>query len=206
MVKFVQATYVLTTFVHISNISHNANLILTKLLGPTFLGALILVNQTFLWTTFFGLKYFSDQHCFGQNIFWTKIVFRVPIFSLFKSFHTQNLFQIRPRSIVFSLVKMSISKIWKPNSCPENQIHARQKRLVFDGDHPKNGDHPKKISWLNWFLWVKTADQISASYLAQKWPKSLQWVGGWWWGLKPTLVFSLPSWKNKQRVDFVSFY
>ena len=132
-------------------------------------------TKIFFRPTLFWTKYLLNQNCLsGPNIF------------SFQIFSHTKFVSNKTKVIVFGLVKMSISKIWKPNSCPENQMHARQKRLVFDGDHPK------KTSWLNWFLWLKTADQISASYLAQKWPKSLQWVGGWW-VLKQTLVFSLPS-------------
>ena len=40
MVIFVQATYVLATFAHISNISAGTGPILTKLFGPDFFGAL----------------------------------------------------------------------------------------------------------------------------------------------------------------------
>ena len=56
---FVQATFLLGTFVHISNISDLTDPILTKLLGPNFLGASIFVGQnpfcptTLLPTTIF---------------------------------------------------------------------------------------------------------------------------------------------------------
>ena len=51
MVTFVQATFLLGTFVHISNISDLTDPILTKLLGPNFLGASIFVGQNFCPTT-----------------------------------------------------------------------------------------------------------------------------------------------------------
>ena len=57
MMTFVQATYVLATLVHISNISAVIDHIFTKLFGPNILGALIFVKQIFL-TKFFWPKYF----------------------------------------------------------------------------------------------------------------------------------------------------
>ena len=54
-VIFVQATYVLATFVHISNIS--AHPILTKLLGLICLGALIFFGSNIIWP-----KYLLDQY------------------------------------------------------------------------------------------------------------------------------------------------
>ena len=61
MMTFVQATYVLATFVHISNVSSvNVNdQILTKLSGPNFLGALIFLDKYFLDKTSFdnGFKF-----------------------------------------------------------------------------------------------------------------------------------------------------
>ena len=52
-VTFVQATFLLGTFVHISNISAHTDPILTKLLGPNILGASIFVDQNFLGQNFF---------------------------------------------------------------------------------------------------------------------------------------------------------
>ena len=52
MVTFVQATYVMATFVHISNISAVNDPILTKLFGPNFWGPFldqgIFYTQNFL--------------------------------------------------------------------------------------------------------------------------------------------------------------
>ena len=45
MVTFVQATYALVTFVHISNISAVTGPILIKLFGPNFFGVIIFVDQ-----------------------------------------------------------------------------------------------------------------------------------------------------------------
>ena len=62
MVTFIQATYVVATFVHISNNSAVIDPNLTKLLVPNFLGALIFVDQ----------YSFFDKTAFDPNIFWTK--------------------------------------------------------------------------------------------------------------------------------------
>ena len=56
---FVHATFVLATFVHISNISAVADPILTKLLYPIF-GALIFVDHIFL------TKLLQAQNFFGK--------------------------------------------------------------------------------------------------------------------------------------------
>ena len=75
MVTFVKATYVIATFVRISNISAVCNPILTKLGGPIFFAALFIVQQIF-WTKIFGLNILLNK------IFWTNL----------KSIKTQNLF------------------------------------------------------------------------------------------------------------------
>ena len=62
---FVHATYVLTTLVHIKNISAVADPILTKLFAPNFLGSPIFVRQ----------HLFLDQIPFDPNTFLTKYVF-----------------------------------------------------------------------------------------------------------------------------------
>ena len=49
IVTFVQATYVLATFVHISIISAVTDPILSNLLGPNFFGAVIFVDQHIFW-------------------------------------------------------------------------------------------------------------------------------------------------------------
>ena len=64
MVTFVQATYALVTFVHISNISAVTGPILIKLFGPNFFGVII----------------FVDQNVLGQNIFQTQNFIRAQSF------------------------------------------------------------------------------------------------------------------------------
>ena len=68
MMKFVQATYVLAKFVHLSNISAVIDPIWTKLFGSNILGALIFVNKFFL------NKILLVKISFGPNVFWTKYV------------------------------------------------------------------------------------------------------------------------------------
>ena len=63
---FVQATYALATFVHISNILTITYQISTKPFGPNFLRVLIFVDHMFqtkhlLTQIFFGPKIFCDQ-------------------------------------------------------------------------------------------------------------------------------------------------
>ena len=53
IVTFVQATYALVTFVHISNISAVTVLILTKLFGPIFFGVIIFCRPKCSWTNIF---------------------------------------------------------------------------------------------------------------------------------------------------------
>ena len=62
MVTFVQLTYILVPFVHISIISTVTDPILTKLLVPNFRGP-----------TSFWPEYFLDQKKFWQKIWWIKI-------------------------------------------------------------------------------------------------------------------------------------
>ena len=75
---FVQETYVLVTFVNISNISVVTDLILTKHFGPNFVGAL----------TLFGLTSF-DQIIFRPNFFVTLVFF------LARFFFCQNFFVLK---------------------------------------------------------------------------------------------------------------
>ena len=58
MGTFVQATYALVTFVHISNISAVIGPILIKLFGPNFFGVIIFVDQNVLGQNFFKTQYF----------------------------------------------------------------------------------------------------------------------------------------------------
>ena len=62
MMTFVQATYVMETFVHISNISAVSDPILTKLCEPNILWALIFIS-----------KFFFEQKSFGPNVFLNQI-------------------------------------------------------------------------------------------------------------------------------------
>ena len=64
MMTFVQATYVLATFVHIINIAAVIDPMLTKLFGPNILGALIFV------TNFFLNKMPLAQIVFGPSLFY----------------------------------------------------------------------------------------------------------------------------------------
>ena len=59
----------MATFVNISNISAVADPILTKLLGPDYLGALIFVGQHFSGLNFFLTKYFLEQKFFSTPNF-----------------------------------------------------------------------------------------------------------------------------------------
>ena len=74
---FVQATYVMATFVHISNISAVTGPIFTKLFGSKFLEFIIFVGQNVLGPNIFRPKFFSDtnffptQNPFRDQRFWT---------------------------------------------------------------------------------------------------------------------------------------
>ena len=85
--------YVMVTFVNISNISVVTDVILAKLFGPKFLGALILLRQNFFWP-----KYF-----FGPNFFST--------FFSSQIFLTQNLFY--PKSFVLK-ISLNPEFLWTP--------------------------------------------------------------------------------------------
>ena len=100
MATFVQATYALVTFVHISNISDVTGPILTKLFGPNFLGFINFVGQNVLGPNFFRPKFFLDPKFFfrtkiflGPNIFGTAILLDTTNFFNPKLFWTQNYFQ-----------------------------------------------------------------------------------------------------------------
>ena len=76
IVTFIQATYVLVTFVHISNISPVTDPNLTKRFGPQYqqyLSCYLLhFDQTF-WTQFFcSFNFFGASVFFGPNFFWPK--------------------------------------------------------------------------------------------------------------------------------------
>ena len=64
MVAFVQETYALVAFVHISNISAVTGPILIKLFEPNFLGVII----------------FVDKNVLGQNFTWHKILLGPKVF------------------------------------------------------------------------------------------------------------------------------
>ena len=78
MDTFVQATFVLATFVHERNILAIPDPILTKLLGPNFLGAFFLFTFTLLDPNFFGPKkslepkFFWTQNLLGWKFHWTQ--------------------------------------------------------------------------------------------------------------------------------------
>ena len=79
MVTFVQATFVLATFVHISNVSAFTDLLLTKLFWPNFFGALFLLYQHFVWptkpcaTNFLDPKIYMYLNFFGPEILRTNL-------------------------------------------------------------------------------------------------------------------------------------
>ena len=74
-VTFVQATYVLATFVHFSNISAVTDPILTKLFGPIFLGLNIFWQTFFFGKTSFDLNiYCTKIFCTQSFLHWPQIV------------------------------------------------------------------------------------------------------------------------------------
>ena len=77
MVTFVQTTYALATFVHITNISAVTGPILTKLFGLHFLGGMIFVDLIVLGLQFF----FNPKFIWPQKFFGPMIFFRPQIFS-----------------------------------------------------------------------------------------------------------------------------
>ena len=86
-VTFAQATYVLVTFAHTSNILAVTNPIFIKLLGPNFFGAFIFMDQNIFRPKIF----FWPNICLGPNIFVTQN-FSDQTFFQTKIFQTQNLF------------------------------------------------------------------------------------------------------------------
>ena len=69
MVIFVQATYVLATFVHVSNIYSVTNIFSTKLLGPNFLGLSIFVDQHLFWSNLLLIQISLKPKIFEPNFF-----------------------------------------------------------------------------------------------------------------------------------------
>ena len=94
-VTFVQATYALATFVHISNVTGR---ILTKLFGPILLGVIIFLDQNvlgpnfirpiFLTQNIFQTQLFLGPKIFGPDNFLDKKKFSNP-----KFFRTQKFFR-----------------------------------------------------------------------------------------------------------------
>ena len=86
MVTFIQATFVLATFVQIRNVSAVTELILTKKFGPNILRALIFLDELlvlpkFFWNkNFFGPQHFLDPTFFGPTFFWIPNSFQSKIF------------------------------------------------------------------------------------------------------------------------------
>ena len=78
-VTIVQETFVLVTFVHMSNLSAATEPIFKKLFGPNFLGGRIFFRPKFCYIQSFWEPKFLDLHIFGAKIFldpksfWTKL-------------------------------------------------------------------------------------------------------------------------------------
>ena len=88
MLTFVQATYVLGTFAHISIISAVTDLILTKLLGPKFLQQYLSCYQPHFDQTF-GTQFFGGLYFCGPTFLLDKINFFYPKFFWTKHFWIQ---------------------------------------------------------------------------------------------------------------------
>ena len=74
MVTYIQAKFVLPTFVHISNIPVVTDPILTKLFGPNVLQTF---DLNFVWT----LIFLDPKFC-GPKILWTQIFLDIYLFNL----------------------------------------------------------------------------------------------------------------------------
>ena len=122
---FLQATYDLMTFVHISNISANTDRILFKFFETKFSKILLGTEQIFRPKVFFIQHFFGIKHFFGPNIFWTPNSFRPnfcfnPTFIEDQTFFlSQNIFnpKIFPPKLFLTQVLFIIierdSKFWK---------------------------------------------------------------------------------------------
>ena len=88
---FVQATFLLGTFVHISNISALTDQILTKLLGPNFLGVFIFVDQNFLDKTFFIPSHPPPPHKLNMSNIFVVTITSLILTKLYKSAISQLL-------------------------------------------------------------------------------------------------------------------
>ena len=110
IVRFVQATYALATFVHISIISPVTSPIVTELFGPNFLGVIVFRDQNVLGPNLLFLKnFFQAKNLFGlkdystlqflwtqkfldPTFLWTQSFFWPIFFFLPNFFWTQYLF------------------------------------------------------------------------------------------------------------------
>ena len=88
---FLLATYVMATFIHISNISAVTEWILTKHFGPNFLLTKLFLHPKCFWTKiFFYFNFFCQilvyRNIFdfrlNQNFFWDQNLFRPDFFVL----------------------------------------------------------------------------------------------------------------------------
>ena len=141
MVTFVQATYALATFVHISNISSVIGSILTKLFGSKFWGVIMCVDQNVLGPNFFRPKCFSDSKYFSDpKFFQTKFFFLTHNF-LIKGFRTPNFSTFLSSKIFFGPINFggTISldqKVLDQNFfCGLGDFHWRQGIKPFQVEH-----------------------------------------------------------------------
>ena len=146
-VTFVEATFVLATFVHIRNVSAVTDRILTKCSGTNFLQALtflidfflpkvcltqIFWDKHFLDFNFFGLKISSDSKFCWAKFFWMKE------FWVHKFFVTNKIF-LGPKffSIFFNVkLKSNFTKIYK------NEVYHRLGIWHKDLTHHPWDGHP----------------------------------------------------------------
>ena len=91
MVTFVQTTYALATFVHITNISAVTGPILTKLFGLHFLGGMIFVDLNLLGPNFIKTHFFFEHQFFRAQIFSGPKIFFKQFFPT-KNFFGPNIF------------------------------------------------------------------------------------------------------------------
>ena len=77
-VTFVQATFVMLIFVHISNISAVTNPMFTKLFRPNFWRSRIFFYQNLVTSKLFWNQNVLGQHFFGAKIFFELRSFRTP--------------------------------------------------------------------------------------------------------------------------------
>ena len=136
MIRFFQATYVLATFVHISNISGVTNPILTELFGSNFLGS-------FDPKLFLTQKFFRNKCFLGPTTFWPVILLDPKKFLSSKFFRYKFIFFtsfFRPKSFVRVKISLDPIFLWKhiffgPNICfGLIDFHWRQGIQTFQVD------------------------------------------------------------------------